>query len=462
MRVLVCGASGCIGSAIVAGLRAHGHMVVAAHRGAPVHPDHLAIDYTESLTPQQWAARLAAAGGFDVVVNAVGILMPGGEATFERVHTNGPIALFRGAALAGVRRIVQISALGVGRGPEGLRTPYAMSKLLADEALAEVGHASRGAVDWAVVRPSLVYGPRSQSAALFRQLASLPVVSLPGRGQQRVQPIHVTELAECVCRLVEHPARIGRVIELAGPQVLSYREMLASYRHAQGLAEPLWLPVPMPLMRLGAWCAQALPQKVFSPDTLIMLERGNTTPRNAVREWLGRDATSMSEALWHEPALPGAIPAPLHFALRCSLAAMWLYTALVTALLPQQSRVLELLARCGFEGDVGVAVMWASCSLNTVLGLWLLLRPNAWAYAFQVAAVLGYTMTAAWNMPELTIDHCGPLIKNLPVLGLLMLLWATQAAAKSERAGAAVGSANNRLHASYASAASVERRHRMV
>ena len=56
------------------------------------------------------------------------------------------------------------------------------------------------------------------------------MVSLPGGGRQRVQPIHVTELAESVCRMVEHPARISRVVELAGPQVLSYREMLAHYR----------------------------------------------------------------------------------------------------------------------------------------------------------------------------------------------------------------------------------------
>jgi hypothetical protein len=37
--------------------------------------------------------------------------------------------------------------------------------------------------------------------------------------------------------------------------------------------------------------------------------------------------------------------------------------------------------------------------------------------------VLAYTATAALNMPELTLDHCGPLVKNLPVLGLVLLLW---------------------------------------
>jgi hypothetical protein len=43
--------------------------------------------------------------------------------------------------------------------------------------------------------------------------------------------------------------------------------------------------------------------------------------------------------------------------------------------------------------------------------------------------VLGYTATAAYHMPELTIDHCGPLVKNLPVLGLIVLLWLAAAPA---------------------------------
>jgi hypothetical protein len=45
--------------------------------------------------------------------------------------------------------------------------------------------------------------------------------------------------------------------------------------------------------------------------------------------------------------------------------------------------------------------------------------------------VLGYTLTAALNMPELTIDHCGPLVKNVPVLAVLVLLWLAQPAAQS-------------------------------
>jgi hypothetical protein len=113
---------------------------------------------------------------------------------------------------------------------------------------------------------------------------------------------------------------------------------------------------------------------------------------------------------------------------------LWLVTALISALLPHESGVLNLLARCGFDGDVGVAVLVASCVLNTLLGISILRHPGPWTYALQIGAVLGYTLTAAFNMPELTIDHCGPLLKNLPLLAMLMLLWLATPAAAHEQA----------------------------
>lgn len=433
MRVLVCGSSGCIGAAVAAVLRQRGHQVVLGQRRAPPQGQAwLPVDYQQPATPGDWVRRIAAAGGFDVVINAVGILIPKGGQSFERVHARGPQELFRGAVLAGVGRIIQVSALGVGTHPGALDSPYALTKLQADETLMTLG----GAVDWAIVRPSLVYGPGSRSAGLFRLLSGLPVVGLPGGGRQPVQPVHVLELAECIVRLAEHPRALARVVEVAGPQVLSYRDMLAAYRRAQGLADPLWLSVPMPLMRWGAALAQGLPQQVFSPDTLAMLAQGHTAQTNGLPGWLGRAPTPLAVGLAVDgPVASPALPAPLRTVLHWSLAAMWLFTSLVTALWPRESQVLELLARCGFEGGAGVTMMWASCGLNTVLGLWLLWRPGAWAYAVQCGAVLGYTLTAAWNMPELTIDHCGPLVKNVPVLALLVMLWWTAPQVVPARAG---------------------------
>jgi nucleoside-diphosphate-sugar epimerase len=474
-----------VGSAVVNALRSRGHAVVRAARGLPEGRDSLALDFMQPCPPARWRDRLVAAR-VDAVVNCVGILMASRTQRFERVHRDGPVELFEGAALAGISRVVQVSALGAGdedtiAAPGGGRamaergdghamadcddghatlapgdgaaisaprdtederrraqaahvraTPYLASKRAADDALAALS------LDAAVLRPSLVFGPGSQSATLFATLASLPMISLPGRGRQPVQPIHVFELAEAIVRLLERKAPCRGVYTLGGAQPLDYRTMLAQYRAALGLGDALWLPLPMPLMRLIARVAEWLPQRVYSRDTISMLERGSVPPRNDAARLLGRAPSSLAHGLAITPPVAAVdlrvqLPPLVEWMLRAALAFMWLYTAAVSASLPQESGVLQLLARCGFAGDAGIAALVFSCTLNVLLGLLALRRGGPWAWPLQVGAVLGYTLTAAWNMPELTIDHCGPLAKNLPVLALIVLLWLAQPARLAAR-----------------------------
>lgn len=269
----------------------------------------------------------------------------------------------------------------------------------ADDALASLP------VDWAVLRPSLVYGPGSQSAALFATLASLPVISLPARGTQQVQPIHVYELAEIIARLVERPGNMHEVHEVGGPQPISYRAMLAQYRAAIGLGAALWLPIPLPLMRTMAWMAEAIPQKVFCRDTIRMLERGSVPVVNAALALLGRSPTPMVQGLVitaPEPLidLQVRLSPAMEMTARMSLAFMWLYTAFINAWAPQTSGVLTLLARAGFEGRFGVAVLVISCALNIILGLLSLRRATPSLQAVQAIAVVGYALTAAFTMPD--------------------------------------------------------------
>jgi hypothetical protein len=77
-------------------------------------------------------------------------------------------------------------------------------------------------------------------------------------------------------------------------------------------------------------------------------------------------------------------------------------------------------------------------------------RPTPWLYAVQAGAVIGYTLTAAWHMPELTLDHCGPLVKNLPVLMAVLVLWmahpgSTAPTTLRARTGARAGSVRGAL-----------------
>jgi len=441
VNVLLCGATGCLGRAVTQALRWRGHRVVAASRAAIDGDDAMAIDFMQERSPAWWAAALQERR-IDAVVNCVGILLPDARASFARVHTDGPVELFRGAALAGVGRVVQVSALGVGDGdglPAKGEADYLRSKRLADETLLGLT-----VLDAAIVRPSLVFGPGSASAALFATLASLPVIGLPGAGRQRVQPIHVFELAEIVAGLVERTGSARGVYELGGGEALDYRRMLATYRRALGLGDAIWLPVPMPLMALGARLAERVPQRVFSRDTLRLLENGNVPARNAAPALLGRVPSRLDEGLAVTPPRPlldtrVELAAPVELGLRLSLAFLWIYTAVISAWLPERSGVLELLARCGFAGAAGHAALAASCALNLALGTLLVVRPSVRLYAVQAGAVVGYTLTAAFNVPELTIDHCAPLVKNLPVLAAVVVLWLAEAGRPSRRADARPG-----------------------
>ncbi|HVG03955.1 MAG TPA: NAD-dependent epimerase/dehydratase family protein, partial [Burkholderiaceae bacterium] len=108
MVVLVTGASGFIGSAVVDALRSAGHRVIEGARGSAAvrSKDAMNVDFTRDFDLATWRSRLT---GIDAVVNAVGILRERGSQTFDALHVRAPRALFAACVDAGVTRVVQIS-----------------------------------------------------------------------------------------------------------------------------------------------------------------------------------------------------------------------------------------------------------------------------------------------------------------------------------------------------------------
>ena len=274
MNIIVFGGSGLLGRAIANALRAAGHAVTTAGRtGCDV-----AIDFRDSTTPDAFADVLR---GAHIVVNAVGLLIERGDNRSEPIHVQAPTALFAACAKARVARIVHISALGVGTGIPGT---YMANKWAAEQAL------QAGPVDYAIVRPALLVDDASPSTRLFKFLATLPVIALPGimhPGAVRLAPIRLQDVAQVVANLCVYPKALRRVVEIAGPQTLSYRDLLASFRHAAGKGAALWLPMPWWLMHATAWLAAFLPQNVFSRDSVRMLQAQTLPDHNAAQTWLG-------------------------------------------------------------------------------------------------------------------------------------------------------------------------------
>ena len=174
--VLLLGAAGYIGQHLFQALLREGYRVtcgVHARRLLPSCPT-VAVDYSTDHAERDWLPRLV---GVDVVINCVGILRETAIATFDAMHIAAPRALFRAAARSGVKKVIQVSALGADCSAQ---SGYHRSKKAGDDALAALD------IPWVIVQPSLIFGPGGSSARLFSALAALPLIPLPGHGEQRV------------------------------------------------------------------------------------------------------------------------------------------------------------------------------------------------------------------------------------------------------------------------------------
>ncbi|RQY13298.1 SDR family oxidoreductase [Burkholderia stagnalis] len=414
MNILVFGANGFIGRALCTRLEADGHRVVRGVRRA-TGPGEIAIDYAHDVRPEHWHARL---DGIDVVVNAVGILRERRGATFDAVHRAAPCALFDACCRAGVRQVVQISALGVERAD----TAYFASKLAAD------AHLQTLPVDGRIVRPALVYGTSGTSARLFRALASLPVHVLPAGGRQRLRPVHVDDLAELVARLIDRSAACGRIVDLVGADEVDYREMLAAYRRAMGFPPALRIRAPGVLVAAAAALSGWMPGAMLTRDTWSMLQAGNTgevaastaalgRPPRGLRAFIGTEAMALRRealAAWRRPLLTWA------------LAIVWLWTAVASAFVYPLSGSLALLARVHLTGVPALVALYAACALDFAFGVATVAAPGRRLWAAQIALVAAYSTIIAVAMPDQLFEPFGPIVKNLPILAILLILFSEE------------------------------------
>jgi len=201
-------------------------------------------------------ARLVARS--DAVINLVAILH-GSAADFGRVHVELPQRLVRACAAAGLRRIVHVSALGVGTDAP---SNYLRSKAAGEAVLMGSG------LDVTLLRPSVIFGTEDRFLNLFAKLQSLaPVMPLAG-SQARFQPVWVEDVASAVVACLDRPETIGKVYECAGPTAYTLSELVRLAGRWSGHERPQ-IPLPEFAGRLQAMLMEWLPgEPLMSRDNV--------------------------------------------------------------------------------------------------------------------------------------------------------------------------------------------------
>jgi len=270
VRVVVFGGTGFVGRNLAGRLSGEGRWVRAAARGEPA--GSLPADEFRACDILDEAGVADCVRGADAVVNLVGIVRERRGHTYESVHVDGARRIARAARAAGVPRLVQVSALGVGR-----HAPSRADRSKRDGESA-VLEAFPGAV---IVRPSLVFGPGDHFVARFAPMVrKAPVVPLIGDGRTRFQPLSIDDMVAGLGALLTAPDVGGRIYEFGGPRTYSFRELLLHLGDAVG-RRPRFLPLSFGLAEALARATGWLPFAPLTVDEVRLLETDKTVAPNA-------------------------------------------------------------------------------------------------------------------------------------------------------------------------------------
>jgi uncharacterized protein YbjT (DUF2867 family) len=425
MKVLLTGANGFIGRYLLAGLVDAGHQVVPAVRDpaamdwALPTPASIKIDFNRDVDPEDWLPRLQ---GIDAVINCAGILHARPGQSIQAIHALAPKALFAACQTAGVRRVIQISAISA---DTSAGTAYAQTKLEADSFLMATD------LDWIVVRPSLVYAEGAfGGTALLRALACVPfVLPLVGRGEQLFQPIHVDDLTAAVCRLLEDPSINREVIEPAGPDSLTFRQILVDLRRWLGVKPGRQIEIPVGLISIFARLGDVIGGPV-NTTALRQLLHGNAGAPEKFTATVGIVPRHWNDALLARPAqVQDRWHARLYFlrpALRWSLAVLWLASGFVGLSQPA-SITGPILAPFDLSGQAAMVTVWLFSIIDIAVGLALVARWRPRLIGLIQIALIGiFTVGLSVTHSGLWLDPFGPLLKNIPILVAVITLAAIE------------------------------------
>lgn len=326
--VLVTGASGYIGGRLVGELLTAGYRVRCLVRtpakldSAPWRAD---VEVVEGAIEDDLRDAVA---GVDAVYYLIHSIGEGRDWTDREAA--GAANLRDAAADAGVRRIVYLGGLGADDSGDVGLSDHLRSRHRVGEVLAD------GPVPVTELRAAVIIGSGSASFEMLRYLVEvLPVMVTPRWVDTRCQPIAVRDVLRYLVQVLSVEATAGRTLEIGGPDVLTYREMMTVYAEVAGLRPRVIIPVPVLSPRLSShWVGLVTPlpralarplvaslttEVVVHDDSIVSLCPGprigyresvelalrRVEDRNVLTSWSGAAARTPAEPLPTDPEWAG-------------------------------------------------------------------------------------------------------------------------------------------------------------
>ncbi len=206
----------------------------------------------------------------DTVIHLVGIIKETGDATFERVHAEGTKNVLEAAKNSQIKKYVHMSALGTR--PDGV-SRYHKTKWQAEEAVRNSG------LRYVILRPPIICGADDEFVNMFakmiKQTFITRIIPVIGKGESRMQPIYVGDVAHCFAEAAINDDISNRTYEIGGPDAITFNEILDTIMEVlQRRRIKLHLPVIM-FKPIAFLMEKTMSNPPLNRDQLIMLSEDN-------------------------------------------------------------------------------------------------------------------------------------------------------------------------------------------
>ena len=292
--ILLTGATGLVGRALLDRLLGAGEDVRCLVRDPRrLGPNRVRVQITMGNLANPFSVRQSVRG-VDTVVHLAATIRDQPTGSIEELNAVATIRLLREARQAGARRFVFFGAVGAS---ETSPARFFRAKALAERAVLSSG------LDATVLAPSIVYSPGDAWLTLLHRLSLLPWMPVSGSGEAAYQPIWAEDVAAGAAQALRNGSAGGRRYDLAGPQTLTYEEIVRLALDAWGRRRPL-VHVPLPVVRRTLRLVESVSgEAAFATwEEAGLMEIPMTTPKGTGdAEALGVEPKPMREVLGLPP-----------------------------------------------------------------------------------------------------------------------------------------------------------------